>query len=895
MKKRHSNLLIRVTTLNFFLFVFSSSLLSSPHNHISLPLEYRIPGAPSIGYQVGDCEYGWDDGTLGGAYYYLNEEDVIASEFVVGLECEFDTIYISEIAVHILTPDDYPPYGWPDPPPDPLRLAIWGDIDKDGFPDGFPIFVDTTVRFNDGWAFISPSSLLFIEKGVSFWAGVTNLDGAGQEGICIDSVTDYPQYKWAREGGVWFNQDYYPGDHMIRAYIGGNNFPSLTHPEDRVVNEEENVHFSLGVSDIDGDSISIYVTNPPPGATFQDSVFDWTPTFCQSGEYAIKFVAFDDGIPSLSDTIEVLITVNNLNRPPKIDAQPSAPWVYAGNPVQVEITLTDPDWMVCHDDTVYLNLIGPGDLTDHGDGTAHYLLNTTAADTGDYMVAFVATDQYGVADTASCQITVEAPPFKLTMPTVYAYPSQEGILFPVLLTNRDSVSAFQILIQYDLTAVDVVTAVTPDSVYIALPSQDSGSYYAPNIYPPEYFSIILEPGGHRDRVQLTAIMDMDLPPVTPSIPPGDEQLLFCLVVDTKPAAAGHTALFAFRTYDCNDNTLAGSDGYTLWGPTREFSPSWVCPERPDSLRAVGFEFGALVVQEVMVGDLNLNGIPYEIADAVVFINYLIYGTAALVDPDVQTPASDINQDGICWNIADLVMLLNIINEIPKSFSSLTAESVVVNFHYDEANGMVVEMESQVPIGGAYFVLGYNPALVELENPTFGFSTEMSLESNLTDNELRVVFFSWDCRRAPTGKRVLFTIPANLSASASGPDIENLIEVKEVSFSDASGSVLDVEISYGNRMSNLLGRLEVSRNFPNPFYNETSILFTLPADAQVKLEIFDPAGRLVKNLADREFSPGTHRATWDGRDEQGKSVPSGVYFYRITIDDFEKVGKMLFIK
>ncbi len=877
------------------LFCLPTSPMCGPHRSTGVLSDWKSHRSAPIEHQPESCEYMWDDGFLRGAYYYLNEEDVIASRFVSGAECDFDTVYISEIAVRILIPDDYPPHGWPDRGADPLRIAVWVDMDKDSIPDGFPIFTDTTVRFSIGWAYIFPPSLVSVKKDISFWVGVTNLDGGGAEGICVDSFTDYPECKWAREAGVWLNQDYYPGDHMIRAYLAGNNYPSLAHPGNRQVDEGENVHFSLSVIDPDEDSISIYSIDAPPGASFQDSVFDWTPNSCQSGEHEITFVALDNGTPALTDTVKVLLTVNNLNRSPTVGFQPPSPVWYGGNPVEVEVTLADSDWTECHDDTLYLSLVGLGTLVDNCDGTAHYSWNTTASDTGTYVVSFIATDQHGVSDTANCQITVEAPPFKLSMKTLHAYPAQEGLLFPVLLSNSDSLSAFQALIQYDLTAVEIVTVVTPDSVYIEPPAPDSGWYYAPYAYPPEYFSVIPGPGGHSDRVQIIGIMDMDMAPVTPPIPPGDEQLMFCLVLDVLSSAAGHTALFAFRTYDCSDNTLAGTNGYTLWGPTVEFTPAWVCPERADSLRGVTLQFGSAAIQEILVGDLNLNGIACEIGDAVVFINYLKYGTSSLVSPTVQTPASDINGDQIYWNISDLVMLLNIINETPKSSPLLSMEPVAVRFIPDGSDRVAVEVESDVPIGGAFFNFKYDRDIVEFKSPGFAFDTDMILESYITEDELRVLIFSWHGEEVPAGKRVLFTMAVNCLSSPRRMDTGGLFEINEISFSDAFGNALDINISAHSRFEEPSSVAGVTRNFPNPFDNRTSVLLTLPECTQVKLEIFDSTGRLVKVLVDGKLAPGNHRVEWNGEDEQGNTVPSGVYFSKTLIGSFNKVGKMLLLR
>ena len=70
--------------------------------------------------------------------------------------------------------------------------------------------------------------------------------------------------------------------------------------------------------------------------------------------------------------------------------------------------------------------------------------------------------------------------------------------------------------------------------------------------------------------------------------------------------------------------------------------------------------------------------------------------------------------------------------------------------------------------------------------------------------------------------------------------------------------------------------------PNPFNVETEFLYTLPEGAGiVSLAIYDARGRLVTRLLDGSGVPGTHRVAWNGSDGEGRAVPSGVYFSRLT--------------
>ena len=80
------------------------------------------------------------------------------------------------------------------------------------------------------------------------------------------------------------------------------------------------------------------------------------------------------------------------------------------------------------------------------------------------------------------------------------------------------------------------------------------------------------------------------------------------------------------------------------------------------------------------------------------------------------------------------------------------------------------------------------------------------------------------------------------------------------------------------------------NYPNPFNPSTKIEFTLPAPAQVHLDVYNVLGQKVVTLIDMPLSAGKHSVTWDGQ-----SAPSGVYYYRLTAGNFTQNRKMLLLK
>jgi hypothetical protein len=85
------------------------------------------------------------------------------------------------------------------------------------------------------------------------------------------------------------------------------------------------------------------------------------------------------------------------------------------------------------------------------------------------------------------------------------------------------------------------------------------------------------------------------------------------------------------------------------------------------------------------------------------------------------------------------------------------------------------------------------------------------------------------------------------------------------------------------------------NYPNPFNPETTISYTLPAKGQVCLEIFNSKGQLVKRLLNESQPKGKHSLTWNGKDNNGNNVASGLYLCRITSTGKHESRKMLLLK
>lgn len=85
------------------------------------------------------------------------------------------------------------------------------------------------------------------------------------------------------------------------------------------------------------------------------------------------------------------------------------------------------------------------------------------------------------------------------------------------------------------------------------------------------------------------------------------------------------------------------------------------------------------------------------------------------------------------------------------------------------------------------------------------------------------------------------------------------------------------------------------NYPNPFNSQTVISFELPHPVWVKLHILDTSGRRVITLVDEELKAGKHNYIWQGRDQGGQPVASGLYLYSLRAGGFKAQGKMILLR
>ena len=140
---------------------------------------------------------------------------------------------------------------------------------------------------------------------------------------------------------------------------------------------------------------------------------------------------------------------------------------------------------------------------------------------------------------------------------------------------------------------------------------------------------------------------------------------------------------------------------------------------------------------------------------------------------------------------------------------------------------------------------------------------------------------WAEEEGPGGNRLLF------SSVQGGPLVCSWAPVSwEVGTSGVNSLGMD---------SNNINSFSLSANYPNPFNPTTNISYSVPEYGDVSLVVYNALGREVNTLISSIYAPGNYTVVWNGMDDNGNEVSTGMYFYKLTSGDLTQTRKMLFVK
>ncbi len=111
----------------------------------------------------------------------------------------------------------------------------------------------------------------------------------------------------------------------------------------------------------------------------------------------------------------------------------------------------------------------------------------------------------------------------------------------------------------------------------------------------------------------------------------------------------------------------------------------------------------------------------------------------------------------------------------------------------------------------------------------------------------------------------------------------------------ASSVCVTVVVVSSKSESLPKAFSLSQNYPNPFNPETVIKYTLPEDCHVELILYNILGQKVKTLVNQHQSAGYKMVHWNGRDDEGNEIASGLYFYRIETPKYSETKKMVLLR
>lgn len=632
---------------------------------------------------------------------------------------------------------------------------------------------------------------------------------------------------------------------------GENHAPAFVSMPAVTVFEGDSLNMIVSAVDPDGDSLRLGLTDKPAGMRFVDlgdgrARLSWAPSFtgpssADGSPYLVKLWANDGDRAAVT---EIDLTVVNVNRRPQISGIASYQ-AESGDLINFQVTAGEPDFEAIEWQVTGLPAAATFDKANPGSFSWH----TSFADVGLQTVEFVAADPQGLADTFATTIELKAATvYAVELDTLSAYPG-EKINFNITIDNKAPVSSFELILEYDPTALFIGT-VTKATTRIE-------SF--------EQFVLETNVDGVAGRLRLTAARGSAAPLAIGKGPVA--VLSFTLAGNLN--YSGLSIPIRFRLGSLSDpdaNSLTDSLGVTIPLAEITFVDGYV---------------GFLSYGEIRIGDINLNGLAYDIADAIYFTNYFINPTRYPMNP-LQLANSDVNGDNLPGTIADLVRLINVVASGSLKIGvdeDLSAARAAV-WQADEEDASAFGTEADEEVGAVLFVIAVDGPISP--DQIVAGSHGLTIDHALEGAELRVLVYSMEGAALAVGEQELFRIEG-----AGGLRLEHA--------EAATAGGREIEISYKDGRGVVPEGFVLEQNYPNPFNPSTAIAFSLPGAGRVELTVFNLLGERVRVLFDDYLPAGTHSVTWDSRTESGSPAASGIYFYRLSMGSLSQTRKMLLVK
>ena len=680
--------------------------------------------------------------------------------------------------------------------------------------------------------------------------------------------------------------------------------PSITCPDNLTVPWGTVVEFNATASDPDlpngCETLTFAVESPSPGHITKINDTTGHYVWATGGDDVCDHVVTLKVTDACGATSECSFNICVTNVPPAITHDP-ADTIFAVWDIVLTDTVKASDNDSGPSALLYelVNFDGP---TYYGDGfqlntsTGVWTWNIGTGDdyTGDFTLCLKVSDGANVcpcspnnADTACYAIHVTG--FTVSIEKVHhvlqGHYTTASIYLDSNWTNPgELLGGFDFLIAYDPSALNFIKA-EPGALI------DSGAF--------EYFTYRMGPFGNcgsgcpSGMLRVVGMREYNNGVTNPNHVhgPGELVILTFFVSDDRNLQCQFVPI-QFYWLDCGDNIISdesgnlsylglkvfGFEGNEIIPDTVDFGydgPAADCYDtvsilshlpRKSALGSIIFRNGGIDIECAdsidARGDVNLNNIPNEIGDAVVFTNYFIAGLAAFtISEEGQIAATEVNGDGIVLSVADLVYLIRTIvgdaTALPK-----VAPGVQADFYSD---GTTVRVKTPVDIGAALFVFEGEVY------PTLGSAASgMEVKYGHINGTTRALVYSMERGRAITSGEVL-------TLTGQG----NLVRVEAATY---EGAILAT-----NRKYQIPTQFALNQNYPNPFNPTTTIELALPMASDWTISIFNVSGQTVADFTGHSEA-GIVTVNWDA-----SNLASGLYFYKAAAGSFSATKKMVLLK
>jgi len=196
----------------------------------------------------------------------------------------------------------------------------------------------------------------------------------------------------------------------------------------------------------------------------------------------------------------------------------------------------------------------------------------------------------------------------------------------------------------------------------------------------------------------------------------------------------------------------------------------------------------------------------------------------------------------------------------------------------------VNLKASAPVAGMQLAIKLDRKQYQLSAPAITkLSQEMTLVSKVMDDELHILLCSTNGQVMPAGEGTVLTIPISVQTPLKE---SSEIKIEHALAATAGAARLQAFYGQSNGKETVVPQsFALFQNSPNPFNMSTTITYDIPNQSQgtvpVKLAIYNTQGQLVRTLEEQSRTAGRYTVSWNGMDDFGNTVASGVYFYKLS--------------